>query len=78
MGSDTPYICATCGVQFGPGDGPPTSCRICEDERQYVDWDGQRWTTLEKMRTGTTTSSSSSSRTYIVSRRSPRSRSVVM
>jgi hypothetical protein len=49
MGSDTPYICVTCGVQFGPGDGPPRSCPICEDERQYVGWDGQRWTTLEEM-----------------------------
>src|SRR5436309_2780172 len=50
MGSDTPYICVTCGVQFGPSDGPPPNCAICEDERQYVGWDGQRWTTLEDMR----------------------------
>lgn len=40
-------ICATCGVQYG---GPRADCPICEDERQYVGWDGQRWTTLEELR----------------------------
>jgi hypothetical protein len=25
-------------------------CAICEDERQYVGWEGQRWTTLEELR----------------------------
>lgn len=28
---------------------PPAACPICEDERQYVDWDGQRWTTHETL-----------------------------
>src|SRR4051794_28263748 len=40
-------ICVTCGVQYG---GPRTDCPICEDERQYVGWDGQKWTTLERLR----------------------------
>jgi hypothetical protein len=44
------YICATCGVQFAPSDGPPQRCPICEDERQYVGWSGQRWTTLDDLR----------------------------
>lgn len=45
------YICATCGVQFAPADGPPDRCPVCEDERQYVGWSGQRWTTLAELRT---------------------------
>ena len=46
----TSYICATCGVQFAPTEGPPEQCPICEDERQYVGWSGQRWTTLDDRR----------------------------
>ena len=43
-------ICVTCGVQFSETDEPPEACPICTDERQYVGWDGQRWTTLEELR----------------------------
>jgi hypothetical protein len=39
-------ICATCGVQYG---GAREDCPICLDERQYVGWDGQRWTSLAKL-----------------------------
>jgi len=40
-------ICRTCGVQYGaPRDG----CPVCLDERQYVGWGGQRWTTLTALR----------------------------
>ena len=46
----TSYICATCGVQFAPTEGPPQRCPICEDERQYVGWSGQRWTDLDELR----------------------------
>jgi glyoxylase-like metal-dependent hydrolase (beta-lactamase superfamily II) len=46
----TPFICKTCGVQYGPTDVPPARCVICEDERQYVGWEGQQWTTLDDMR----------------------------
>ncbi|HKV88918.1 MAG TPA: MBL fold metallo-hydrolase [Candidatus Dormibacteraeota bacterium] len=45
-----PYICATCGVQFTPSDHPPEACPVCEDERQYVGWSGQKWTTLDELR----------------------------
>lgn len=45
----TPFICRTCGVQAQPRDTPPDRCPICEDERQYVGWGGQRWTTSEAM-----------------------------
>jgi hypothetical protein len=44
------YICATCGVQFPPTAHPPEQCPICEDERQYVGWSGQQWTTLDDLR----------------------------
>jgi hypothetical protein len=44
------YLCVTCGTQFAETDGPPARCAICEDERQFVGWDGQQWTTLEEMR----------------------------
>lgn len=40
----TNYICETCGTQYGASDLPPQGCPICEDERQYVGWRGQRWT----------------------------------
>jgi len=43
------YICVTCGVQFAESAEPPVSCPICEDERQYVGWGGQEWTTLEDL-----------------------------
>jgi hypothetical protein len=44
------YLCVTCGIQFRATEQPPAHCPICEDERQYVGWDGQRWTTLAQMR----------------------------
>ena len=44
------YICRTCGVQYAPRESPPERCPICEDERQYVGWNGQQWTTLDELR----------------------------
>ena len=44
-------ICATCGVQFAESDAPPERCPVCEDARQYVPESGQRWTTLDELRT---------------------------
>src|SRR5919106_1306041 len=43
-------ICVTCGTQYREGEGPPSECFICQDERQYVGWNGQQWTTLEELR----------------------------
>lgn len=40
------WICVTCGVQHADTPDPPEACAICQDERQYVGWEGQRWTTL--------------------------------
>ena len=47
---ETAYICATCGQQYAPSVAPPDGCAICLDERQYVGYDGQRWTTLDELR----------------------------
>ena len=43
------HICSTCGVQHAASETPPEHCLICEDERQYIGKDGQRWTTLSEM-----------------------------
>jgi ribonuclease HI/glyoxylase-like metal-dependent hydrolase (beta-lactamase superfamily II) len=43
------WICRTCGVQYAPSADRPEACRICEDERQYVGWGGQRWTTMSEL-----------------------------
>ena len=39
------FICSTCGTQFADTPRPPAACPVCEDERQYVGWAGQSWTT---------------------------------
>ncbi len=44
------FICVTCGTQYPESDQPPAHCLICEDERQYVNPDGQQWTTLDALR----------------------------
>lgn len=43
------WICTTCGTQFAQSATPPTSCPICQDQRQYIGHQGQQWTTLAKM-----------------------------
>jgi len=43
------WICKTCGTQFAPRHEPPEQCPICLDERQYVGYEGQQWTTLARM-----------------------------
>ncbi|WP_299488336.1 hypothetical protein [Acaryochloris sp. IP29b_bin.137] len=43
------YICETCGIQTSESDHTPQHCAICEDERQYVGWKGQHWTTHEAL-----------------------------
>ena len=44
------FICTTCGVQYDESPSPPASCVICSEERQYIGWQGQVWTTLEDLR----------------------------
>jgi len=42
-------ICETCGTQYSDAPAPPARCPVCEDERQYVGWHGQTWTTHESL-----------------------------
>lgn len=44
------FICVTCGTQYPDSEQPPAHCLICEDERQYVNPNGQQWTTLDALR----------------------------
>lgn len=44
-------ICATCGTQYTQTLQPLFHCPVCEDERQYVGWSGQTWTTHEALAT---------------------------
>jgi len=44
------FICTTCGVQHAESMLPPERCAVCEDERQYIGWAGQLWTTLPELR----------------------------
>ncbi len=44
------YLCVTCGVQYATSDNPPERCRICDEERQYINPTGQAWTTLDDIR----------------------------
>ena len=37
------WTCEQCGAQFSESVEPPSSCLICEDERQFVNWKGQIW-----------------------------------
>ncbi len=43
-------ICESCGTQFAENN--PKRCPICEDDRQYVGWQGQRWTSHEMLAAG--------------------------
>jgi glyoxylase-like metal-dependent hydrolase (beta-lactamase superfamily II) len=43
------WICCNCGVQSAETAAPPDKCPICEDEREAVRWDGQQWTTMDRL-----------------------------
>lgn len=43
------HICDNCGTQYADSSVPPERCPVCEDERQYVGWNGQTWTTHEEL-----------------------------
>jgi hypothetical protein len=43
------WICETCAVETADLPEPPAECLVCEDERQWVPEDGQRWTTLREL-----------------------------
>src|SRR5438552_15203289 len=41
------FICITCGTQYPPSNTPPARRQVSEDERQYVNWQGQEWTATD-------------------------------
>jgi hypothetical protein len=43
------WICEQCGAHVAESDAPPPACPICEDERQFVNWKGQRWLTRDEL-----------------------------
>ncbi len=43
------WICTTCGTQYEAAVNAPKNCPICEDERQFVNWNGQEWTTISDL-----------------------------
>ncbi|KAF9891964.1 hypothetical protein FE257_002927 [Aspergillus nanangensis] len=45
-------ICATCGTQFSVPS--LSSCKICDDPRQYIPPTGQSWTTLRTLQSSQT------------------------
>src|SRR5437867_10414303 len=45
------FICITCGTQYPPSNTRPARCQVCEDERQYVNWQGQEWTAMDRLGT---------------------------
>jgi hypothetical protein len=49
-GTMTRSICRQCGTQYPDSEAPPEGCPICLDDRQFVRWTGQEWTTLDLLR----------------------------
>jgi glyoxylase-like metal-dependent hydrolase (beta-lactamase superfamily II) len=43
------FICRQCGTQYADSSKPPPSCPVCEDDRQFVRWEGQSWLTLDEL-----------------------------
>ena len=43
------FICTNCGTQHAPAESPPSQCRVCSDDRQYVAHTGQGWTTHDEL-----------------------------
>lgn len=43
------FMCRTCATEHEDSAQPPALCRICSDDRQYVGWKGQAWTTHEEL-----------------------------
>jgi hypothetical protein len=46
------FICTTCGTQYPDSLTPVDQCVICSEERQYIGWKGQQWTTMDQLREG--------------------------
>lgn len=46
------HICAACGTWFPASAAAPSSCPICEDDRQYVPRSGQHWLSPSELAEG--------------------------
>lgn len=44
------FTCVQCGAQFAESAAAPARCPICDEERQYIRWGGQAWTTTDDLR----------------------------
>jgi hypothetical protein len=44
------FICITCGTQYPASADAPAHCPICEDDRQYINQNGQQWATMTQLR----------------------------
>jgi hypothetical protein len=45
----TEHICVACGTWYPASARPPKCCPICEDDRQYIPPEGQRWLTPNEL-----------------------------
>lgn len=43
------FCCRACGTSFTDASQPPTSCLICNDDRQFVPPSGQAWIALDAL-----------------------------
>src|SRR5476651_937176 len=46
---DQPTICTTCGTQYPLHKPVPPLCHICNDDRQYINENGQSWTSISNL-----------------------------
>ena len=46
----TEHVCIECGTQYAKTERPPIACSICADERQFVNPQGQQWTTHGRLK----------------------------
>jgi glyoxylase-like metal-dependent hydrolase (beta-lactamase superfamily II) len=44
------HICFACGTQFPESENTPNNCPICDDDRQFVPANGQRFTNMKELR----------------------------
>jgi glyoxylase-like metal-dependent hydrolase (beta-lactamase superfamily II) len=43
-------ICTTCGTEYPPDQPVPALCHICNDDRQYINENGQSWVSFNKLK----------------------------
>jgi hypothetical protein len=44
------YICTQCGTQYAESERPPEACKIRQEERQFVNPQGQQWTSHRQLK----------------------------